>query len=145
MALFTGRKLSIALYVSLVVNVLLVSAIAANVYRERVEMPHQRGGFGMERLAERLPAADGVLLRNAYRARADELAASLEELRGLRQNTRRLLRSPSFDRQALADAMAAQRARQDALVTMLHDVLFEAASQMSPEGRGRLAEWPRRR
>ena len=145
MALFAGRRLSIALYASLAVNVLLVSAIGANVYRERVEIPRDRGSFGLERLAERLPEADGVVLRNAYRARADELAANFEALRGLRQNTRRLLRSPSFDRQALATAMAAQQARQDALVTVLHDVLSAAASEMSAEGRGRLAEWPRRR
>jgi uncharacterized membrane protein len=145
MTLFAGRRLSIALYVSLVANVLLVSAIAANMYREKIEIPRDRSNFGMERLADQLPEADGALLRDAYQAHAAQLAADVEELRGLRQHTRRLLRSTSFDREALSQAMTAQRVHQDALATLLNGVLFEAASGMSAEGRGRLAEWPRRR
>ena len=145
MDLLAGRKLSIALAVSLAMNALLVSAVAAHLYRGWSDTPRERGGFGMERLADRLPAVAGERLRSAYRAQAGELAALAEELRVLREKTRGLLRDPALDRPALAETMAAQRSRQDALGAALHGILFPAAAEMSAEGRERLADWPRRR
>jgi len=145
MALFAGRKLSIVLAVSLAMNALLVSAVAAHFYRGWSDAPRDRGGFGMERLADRLPPADGSRLRDVYRARAGELAGLAEDMRVLREKTRDLLREPALDRAALAEAMAAQRSRQEALGAALHGILFQAAAEMSAEGRERLADWPRRR
>ena len=140
----SGRRLSIAFFVSLAVNVLLVSAIAAYALRDRWSPGRDRLAYGIDRVVDKLPAEDGAKLRAAFTARAKELAALQATVRESREAMRRALRAEPFDAGALVQSMAVLDAKRSDMQRLLHAMTAEAAAGMTPDGRTRLAERPRR-
>lgn len=141
----SGRMRSVVLTISLAVNLLLVSAIAAYALRDRPAEGQDRHRSGIERLAERLPAEDGAKLRAAYAAHADELTALRADTRRLRDSVRQVLREEPFDPKAFGEAMAQLASRRAEMHRAFGRVIGEAAAKMTPDGRTALADRSHRR
>lgn len=134
------RTQSIALVVSLAVNLLVASAIAAYAIHGHRDRAGDRNATRIERLAERLADADAATLRAAYAAREAEFKAAREETRRLRDGVRAALRADPFDAKALDGAMARLADQRAATQQAFYGVIAAAAAGMSPDGRARLAE-----
>ena len=122
---------------SLCLNVALAGYIGAQLWffsDVRPRMLAQPGQM-VERIASRLPPADGDLVRKAYAERSGELAAARAEFRisvvRLLATMARPDMTPEALRAAIDDARA-KRARQNELLT---GFFIEAVGKMSPEGR----------
>ena len=133
-----------ALGASIALNVFLVALIAAHLVSHR----HGEKRFGptmrIDSLAATLPAADGDKLRAALQARKD-IAAAIDDFRAAQDKVRAMLRSQPFDEAQLRQAMAEAQARHRVVESAIHDLIAGVAGQLSPEGRAKIAEWPRKR
>ena len=137
----SARAQSIALLVSLAVNVLLISAIAAYAlqghhHRDRGDRMHA----AVERMAGRLPDGDAARLRSAYAAHLDEFKAARDEVRRLRESVRTALHAQPFDPKAFQQAAQKLTDRRAAMDRAFVNVVTGAVIQMSPEGRARLLD-----
>jgi len=137
------------LWASLALNVFLAAIIVAHVaaHRGPSHGPGASAGFGarIDRMAASLPDADGARLRAAFGARSEQVTEAAKSFRQAMAGVRRSLRAEPFDPAALRAAMAESRAKRGAIEEELQAVVAAAAAEMSPEGRTRLAEWPRQR
>jgi uncharacterized membrane protein len=90
----------------------------------------------VERIASRLSAGDAKILRSAF---AD---VERDRMRGPASHERVVaaLRAEPFDPEALNKALADEFAGFEAFGQTLRSALVQAAEQMSPEGRMKLAE-----
>ena len=109
----SARAQSIALLVSLAVNLLLVSAIVTYAVRGHDRGGRDRMAAGIERMAGRLPEADATRLRAAYQAHVDEFRAAREDIRRLREAVRAALHAEPFDPKALDQATENLARRQE--------------------------------
>ncbi|WP_096701864.1 periplasmic heavy metal sensor [Magnetospirillum sp. 15-1] len=133
-----------ALPVSLALNVFLGTVL---VMREPGPPPRGPGGGPpsplhlVERMAADLPPADAAILRTAARRRAQEVEYQHSIWIGVPQRVGTALAAPDFDPEALravlAEGRRAHRAEDDAIA----EVIIEAASAMSAEGRHAIARW----
>jgi uncharacterized membrane protein len=94
-----------------------------------------------EKIAETLPPADGVILRAAVAAHQAEIEAGFKGFHATPDRVRAVLAAPQFDPEALRPIFAEGRAAHDRADQALAEMLIEASSQMSPEGRAALARW----
>jgi len=140
----SGRTQSMALLVSLCLNLVLISAVAAYSLRDRGPSGRDRTTAGIERLAGRLPAGEAEKLRAAYAPRASEFAAAWAEVRRLQDGVSAALRAQPFDPQALSDAAARLAQKRAEIQREFFGVVSVAAADMSPSGRAELAEFRRR-
>lgn len=93
------------------------------------------------RIAATLPAEDGAKLRAAYQASRTELDGTNNAYRRAQNEVRVALRAEPFDVGALRAAMTSmQRARED-YDRRLQDFFARFASDISPAGRQKLADW----
>ena len=128
---------------SVALNLFLVALVATHV------LSHPRGWRRMtppmriDSLAATLPPADGDKLRAALQARGD-IGAAVDQFRSAQEAVRAILRTEPYDAAALRQAMAEAQARHQAVESAIHDLIAGVAGQLSPEGRAKLAEWPRR-
>lgn len=141
----SARAQSIALLVSVAVNLLLVSAIGTYALRGQDRFGRDRMAAGIERMASRLPDADAAKLRSAYQAHAAEFSAAREDVRKLREAVRAALRAQPFDPKALDQATENLASRRAAMDRAFMTLISSAVVQMSPEGRARLLNRPRER
>jgi len=141
----SARAQSIALLVSLAVNLLLVSAIATYAVRGHHRPDRDRLAAGIERMAGRLPEADATRLRAAYQAHVGEFKAAREDIRRLREAVRTALHAQPFDPKALDRATENLASRRAAMDRAFMTLISGAVVQMSPEGRARLLPRPRER
>jgi Spy/CpxP family protein refolding chaperone len=134
------------LWASLALNVFLAAIIVAHLVAHRGP-GHGAAGFGarIDRMAASLPATDGDRLRAAFTARADRVDEAVKSFRQAMAAVRRALRAEPFDPTAHRYAMAETRAKRAAIEEELQAVVAAAATEMTAEGRARLAEWPRPR
>jgi uncharacterized membrane protein len=140
----SGKAVRIALFVSLALNVALASAIGVHLYRGYNGAEAARPqNFGIERMARRLPAEDAEVLRRIYAARADEIKASQTELRDARRGVRQALETEPFSAEAMNAAVSKMDSERTELMKTLQGVFISAASEMSAEGRVKLAQGPR--
>lgn len=144
--ILSPRAKSIALFVSIAVNVLLISAVATQAlttsdFRGRGRSAESR----VERLAKHLPTSDADKLRKAFAAHAGELPAARAELKASREAVRAALRAEPFDPARLEKTLAAMDASRAHMKQILRAALVSAASEMSADGRARLADRRRRR
>ena len=140
------RAKSIALFVSIAVNVLLVSAIAAQALSApEVKNRDRSAESRVERLASNLPSADADKLRKAFAAHAGELPAARAELTAARDAFRQALKTEPFDPARLEKSLAAMDASRTKIKRIMRTAVVSAAAEMTAEGRGRLAEGARRR
>lgn len=133
-----------ALPVSLALNVFLGTVL---VMREPGPPPRGPGGGPpsplhlVERLAGELPPADAAILRAAAGRRSQEVEYHHRVWMGMPGRVGTALAAPNFDPEALravlAEGRQAHRAEDDAIA----EVIIEAASAMSAEGRQAIARW----
>jgi uncharacterized membrane protein len=139
------KKLHWLLFASLALNLFFVGMLAAYQLRARFAPPPPVAPLGaqlrIEQLAETLPKADAELLDRVFRAHAAELSEYTAAIRLAQDHLRDGFRAQPFDRKPIEAAMAATRFNHDAAKHVVHDVILEAAAQMSPEGRAKLADW----
>lgn len=146
MPTLSPRAKSIALFASVVVNVLLISAVTTQVLSDSSFRSYNRSPEArVERLAKKLPEADAQKLRDAFAAHAGELPAARAEMKAARDSFRQALRAEPFDPAALEKSLAAIDTARAHLKQIMRSAVFGAAAEMSADGRARLAEHRRRR
>ena len=137
----SARARSVTLLVSLAVNALLISAIAAFFLHGPHRRDHgDRMAAVIERMAHKLPDADAAKLRTAYRAHVDEFRAAREDVRRLREAVRTALHAQPFDPKALDQATENLATRRAAMDRAFMNMITGAVVQMSPQGRARLLD-----
>lgn len=134
----SARTQSIALLVSLAVNVLLVSAIATYAVRGFHHHDHDHLAAIVSHMAARLPDADAAKLRAAYKAHAAEFQAAHADVRRLRAELRQALRAQPFDAKALDQATEALATKRAAMDRAFMKMISSAVVEMSAQGRARL-------
>jgi len=134
----TGRRVQILLFVSLALNLFLAGFLAARwLAPEWHERPHGPQAI-VERLTSHLSGADAEVMRAAFQANQDKLAAAFGELQQARREVRQILAAQPFDPDALAKAIADVRTKQGAFFAVIQDTILPAVGKLSPEGRKRL-------
>lgn len=129
---------------SLAFNVFLATVL---VMREPGPPPRPPGGGPpgplhiAERLAADLPAADAAVLRAAIARHAQELEVRNSVWTGLPARIGTALAAPSFDLEGLRAILAEGREAHAAMDDAVAQVILEAASAMSAEGRQAVARW----
>jgi uncharacterized membrane protein len=98
----------------------------------------------IERLAAPLAAADAEKLRAAFRTREAAAENARENLNRAFERIQAALRAQPFDEAQLRAAMTQVRAARPVYEQAMQDILVAAASEMSSEGRSKLADWPPR-
>ncbi len=127
---------------SLAINLFLLGVVGAYQLRgQGVEPRGLRTQLRIEQIAETLPRADAARLEAVFRAHEAELGEYTAAIRQAQDRQRDGFRAQPFDPKPVNAAMAATRFNHDAAKRVIHDVILEAAEQMSPEGRAKLAEW----
>ena len=96
----------------------------------------------IERLAAPLPPADAEKLRAAFRARETSAEGGREALNRAFERIQATLRAEPFDAAQLRAAFAEARVARPVYETAMQEIVTAAATGMSPEGRGKLADWP---
>lgn len=135
------RPLHWLLLASVTVNLFLVGVVAAYQLRWRMPSGQPRTQLRIEQIAETLPKADADKLEAVFRNHVDELSEYTAAIRQSQDRQRDGFRAEPFDPKPVAAAMAETRFNHDAAKRVIHDVILEAAGQMSPAGRAKLAEW----
>jgi uncharacterized membrane protein len=140
-----GRPWRSVLVVSLAVNLLLAGVIGAWLARPMFRGPPPRPEIArvIERVSNRLPENDAVVLRRAYESHRAELAQQIARVRDARAAVRRALLAEPLDPDALSAAMAEVHAAREEVEDVMQAVMRDAAVSMSPEGRRTLASGPR--
>jgi uncharacterized membrane protein len=127
---------------SLALNLFLIGVVGAYQLRGHgIEPRALRSPLRIEEIAETLPRADAARLEAVFRAHEAEIAEYSAAIRQAQNRERDGFRAQPFDRAAVAASMAEARFNHDAAKRVIHDVIIEAAQQMSPQGRAKLAEW----
>jgi len=93
------------------------------------------------RIAATLPPADADRLRAAYRANRDGIDGTRAAYRRMQDAVRAALRAEPFDVEALRAAMANLRTARQVFDRRLQDFFAVVASDMTPAGRQKLADW----
>jgi len=124
--------------ISLAINVFLLALVLTHFGPPPFQPPPPPNPADMAaRMAESLPPADALVLRQAFATVAPP--APIGDPRAFHDRLRAALDAPSFDaaalRQALAEMSKAHAAFDDAMAA----AIIEAAAKMSPEGRRKLA------
>ena len=130
----------------LLLGSLILNLFLGGILIGRVQLRHETGGESIaeriiERMASTLPEDDGKILRTVFHARQASIGSLTADLEKAHDEVRRVLRAEPLDQQALQTAFAAVRLRRQALHGAVHEVVIEAAPQLSPQGRRKLAEW----
>jgi len=126
---------------SLALNLFLIGVVAAYQLRGAVPSAQPSTQLRIEQIAETLPKADADRLEAVFRSRAAELSEYTTAIRRSQDRQRDGFRAQPYDPKPVEDAMAATRFNHDAAKRVIHEVILEAAAQMSPAGRAKLAEW----
>jgi uncharacterized membrane protein len=136
-----GRLILIA---SLALNLLLIGVVGVWAVRPFFRGPPRPPQFGrmVERMAHRLSDADAAALRHAYDSRHAQMDKLNVDVRDARRNVRRALQADPFDPDALKSALDSVRSARSAVEEEIQDVMRDGATNMSPEGRRRLARGP---
>lgn len=95
----------------------------------------------IDRLAATLPGPDAKVLYAQFQAAEPAIEIDRAASRRAQDAVRRTLTAHTFDPAAADAALTALRDARRAVWHTLHGALLQAATQMSPEGRSRLANW----
>jgi uncharacterized membrane protein len=142
----SSRRLLIG---SLALNLFFIGTIGALALRHYVtpaqpvtaERP-RTAAARIERLAAPLPPSDAEQLRLAFRARETTAEGAREALNRAFERIQAALRAEPFDAAQLRAAFAQARVARPPYEQAMQEILTAAATGMSPEGRGKLADWP---
>jgi uncharacterized membrane protein len=132
---------SVALFVSLAANVLLVSAIATQALSSgKFDNRDRSTASRVERLADRLPGPDGAKLKAAFAAHAADLPAAHTDLKAARDAFRQALAANPYDPAAVEKSLAALDASRARVRQIMRATIVSAVAEMSPDGRKSLAD-----
>jgi uncharacterized membrane protein len=124
---------------SLALNVFLATVLVV-VYRPHHPPPPDIADIA-EQIAETLPPADAVILREIVAARAPAIERGKHNLRGFPERVRAVLGKEDFDPEALrplfSDFIAVHQRMDEAVAALV----IEAATRMSPQGRAAISRW----
>jgi uncharacterized membrane protein len=142
------RTSRVILLISLALNLFFLGLISAGPVRHLFH-PHQRAvvepmrnaAERIDRLASTLPAEDADKLRAAFGTKQRTLESAHAAYRKAQESMLGTLRAEPFDVSALHSAMAEVRGARQSLDAAFQDVIATAATEMSPAGRSKLAEW----
>lgn len=95
----------------------------------------------VERLSATLPPADADMLRGAYQANHDRIAAAQTAYQDGRRSIHAILRQEPFNIDELRDAMAKTRAARQALDQTVQSVFADTVVKLSPAARHAIADW----
>ena len=137
-----GRPVSIALFLSLALNLLLGGAIATHLLRAPAPPPTgERWRILAEGTAATMNEPDAGKFKAVLAAQTPGLEAGAAEVRKAREAVRQALRAEPFNPAALEQAMAEASARRLEMQKRYQAMIATAAAQVSPEGRTRIADW----
>jgi uncharacterized membrane protein len=142
------RSSRVILLISLALNLFFLGLISAGPvkhlfhhHQRAVIEPSRTAAERIDRLAATLPADDADKLRTAFHTKERTLDSAHAAYRKAQESLRGTLRAQPFDVSTLRSAMTDLRAARQALDTVLQDVIATAATEMSPAGRNKLADW----
>ena len=92
--------------------------------------------------AATLPASDADKLRGEFRAQRNAVNGTRGAYDNARDGIRAVLRREPFDANAMRAVMANAHAARQEFDQVMQGIMVKAASEMSPLGRQKLAEWP---
>jgi uncharacterized membrane protein len=153
-----SRWLTIALVISLGINLLIVGVIAGRLlsgHRHMWERPgatqadrsrasdERPGDRVIQRLTEAVPAEYRPAFEAAMAEHRARLAEAGRAVREARMKVRDAMVAEPFDRAKLDAAFAELRARSQELQTAVHVAVAEAAAKLPPDARRKLAELDR--
>ena len=129
---------------SLALNLFFIGVAGALLIRSTQPAPpiDRSVGARIERLATTLPGPDADKLRAQFGARRDAVEAAQGVYRNRQEVIRQALRAEPFNVEAMRAAMADTRAARQSFDLLLQGIIATAAAEMSPDGRGKLAQWP---
>lgn len=127
------------LVASLALNVFLGVALGTHFFRGPKAPPRPEGM--LLDMAESLPEADARILRQALEARRSELSTDENPKRRFDEMRAVLLAEP-FDPEAFSRVSSEFRAKHERNGQIINEILIEAVTRMSPEGRKALANRP---
>ena len=127
-----AKRLSIALAISIAVNVLIAGIFVGRAFHRRPPPERDAPALRAERDGRRAP------LRGLFREHDDELRDKRRAIGEARRTARAALEAEPFDRAALERALEALRKETGASQEILHKAIVEAASKGSPEERKKL-------
>lgn len=144
----SDRTSRVILLLSLALNLFFLGLLSAGPVKHlfhhpqrAVLEPSRTAAERIDRLAATLPAADADRLRAAFHTRGTTLESAHAAYRKAQESIRTALRAQPFDVSTLRAAMTDLRAARQSLDTVLQDVIATAATEMTPAGRDKLAEW----
>jgi uncharacterized membrane protein len=130
------------LLVSLALNLFFIGIAGSTLARHWLAKPVDRSDAArFERIAATLPATDADRLRAQFAAQRTAIEAGRQAIGQKQERIRTALRAEPFDADALRAAMAESRAARETFYQVLQGVISTAASDMSPAGRSKLADW----
>lgn len=131
---------------SLALNLFFVgAAVAVGMQQSRAPLPpapqDRSPAARIDRLAATLPGPDAKVLYAQFQAAEPAIEIDRAASRRAQEAVRRALTADSFDPATADTALSALRDARRAVWRTLHGALLRAATDMSPEGRARLADW----
>jgi uncharacterized membrane protein len=129
------------LFASLALNLFFIGAAVALFVRSPAP-PDRSVSTRIERLAASLPTPDANALRARFQANRGEVEGARADYEKARDDIRAVLRKEPYDTAAMREAMSKARAARQDFDRVLQAMIAQAAGEMSPLGRQKLAEWP---
>jgi len=127
---------------SLALNLFFVGVAAAMAIRAPAPSRRDPDVFVRdERLSATLPAADADILRGAYQANHDRIAAAQTAYQDGRRSIHAILRQDPFKIEDLRDALAKTRAARQTVDQSVQSVFADTVAKLSPAARHAIADW----
>lgn len=130
---------------SLALNLFFIGIAGSMAVRQWIEPPRaaldRSDAARIGRIAATLPPADAELLRAQFAQQREAVETARETIRRKQDDIRAALRAEPFDVAAMRAAMTETRAARETFYQALQSVVATAASQMTPAGRNKLADW----
>jgi len=138
--------LAVGLFASVLLNLFLAGVITGRLagsgpVAEMFAPASTPGASARELILERfraLPLADRLRFLATMAAHRDTLRPAAAALMRARMHVLTVLAAPTYDPQAMADALAAVRQETTAAQVALHDALVQSLGKLSPAARARL-------
>ncbi len=138
------RLVSIALFVSLIVNLFLGGLMVGrwlDPHRPHHRMERTTAEGAAPGWMHRALGPEGApALERAWQAHAKEIKPLRDEMRRSREAVTAALEAEPFDRQAYTDALAAMRSEMGEFYTAINAVMVDVVSQLTPEQRRAVVE-----
>ena len=137
---------TVLLVVSLLLNLFFVGTIGGRILAGVPETMPFVGPVApnLPRIVDTIPEEHRPAARRAFRRHASDIGAAMEQMREARDVVFAAMTAEDFDPDALRDAFGVLRERTVDAQIVVHGILVEIGSGLSPEGRDAMVEAARR-